>query len=63
MGEHSGKYVALLPGPSIEKQGVSGLGLEAQKAQVATYIDGRTWSLAAEYVEYARPSRASSDRG
>lgn len=36
---------------STQKQGLSGLGLEAQQAAVATYINGGMWELIAEYQE------------
>ena len=36
---------------STARQGKSGLGLEAQKAAVATYLNGGNWSIAAEFVE------------
>jgi DNA invertase Pin-like site-specific DNA recombinase len=36
---------------STKKQGVSGLGLEAQKAAVKQYLDGGKWSLLAEFEE------------
>jgi DNA invertase Pin-like site-specific DNA recombinase len=57
MSEHNGKYVAYYR-VSTEKQGVSGLGLEAQKAQVAAYLNGGTWSLVGEYVEIESGKRA-----
>ncbi len=36
---------------STEKQGRSGLGLEAQQAAVAAYLDGGRWELVAEFIE------------
>jgi len=36
---------------STEKQGRSGLGLEAQKKAVADYLNGRDWELLHEFVE------------
>ena len=36
---------------STAQQGKSGLGLEAQKAAVYSYLNGGTWNLAAEIVE------------
>jgi DNA invertase Pin-like site-specific DNA recombinase len=36
---------------STEAQGRSGLGLEAQREAVTTYLNGGRWTLAAEYVE------------
>jgi DNA invertase Pin-like site-specific DNA recombinase len=36
---------------STEKQGRSGLGLEAQKQAVADYLNGGSWQLLSEFVE------------
>jgi DNA invertase Pin-like site-specific DNA recombinase len=36
---------------STQKQGQSGLGLEAQKASVASYLNGGQWELIGEFVE------------
>jgi DNA invertase Pin-like site-specific DNA recombinase len=36
---------------STQKQGVSGLGLEAQREAVATYLNGGSWNLIQEVVE------------
>lgn len=36
---------------STDKQGKSGLGLEAQQAAVAAYLNGGDWKLVAEYTE------------
>lgn len=36
---------------STKEQGRSGLGLEAQRAAVAAYLNGGCWKLVAEYVE------------
>jgi hypothetical protein len=36
---------------STDKQGRSGLGIEAQRDAVASYLNGGRWTLAAEYVE------------
>jgi DNA invertase Pin-like site-specific DNA recombinase len=46
----SGKFIALYR-VSTGKQAQSGLGLEAQKAAVRTYLDGGNWQLIAEFVE------------
>jgi DNA invertase Pin-like site-specific DNA recombinase len=36
---------------STARQGASGLGLEAQKAAVARYLNGGNWSIKAEFIE------------
>jgi DNA invertase Pin-like site-specific DNA recombinase len=61
----SGKFVSYLR-VSTEKQGRSGLGLEAQRLAVAAFIGERHASLVAEFVEVesgrknARPSLAEA---
>jgi DNA invertase Pin-like site-specific DNA recombinase len=45
-----GKFVSYLR-VSTDKQGRSGLGVEAQREAVASYLNGGTRSLAAEFVE------------
>ena len=46
----SGKYIAYYR-VSTAAQGASGLGLEAQRAAVLSYLNGGDWSLLAEYTE------------
>jgi DNA invertase Pin-like site-specific DNA recombinase len=46
----NGKFVAYYR-VSTQKQGQSGLGLEAQKASVASYLNGGQWELIGEFVE------------
>jgi len=45
-----GKFISYLR-VSTDKQGRSGLGMEAQRAAVDSYLNGGRWTLAAEYVE------------
>lgn len=45
-----GRFVAYYR-VSTDKQGKSGLGLEAQKEAVAQHLNGGSWSLAAEFTE------------
>ena len=46
----SGRYVSYLR-VSTARQGISGLGLEAQRATVATFLNGGSWEIVAEFVE------------
>ena len=52
-----GKFVSYLR-VSTDKQGRSGLGLEAQRTAVGSYLNGGRWTLAAEYVEAESGKRA-----
>jgi DNA invertase Pin-like site-specific DNA recombinase len=45
---------------STDKQGKSGLGLEAQRAAVANYLNGGNWRIVAEFTEIESGKR--SDR-
>jgi DNA invertase Pin-like site-specific DNA recombinase len=54
-----GKFISYLR-VSTDKQGRSGLGVEAQRAAVESYLNGGRWTLAAEYVEAESGKR--SDR-
>jgi DNA invertase Pin-like site-specific DNA recombinase len=46
----TGKFVSYLR-VSTDKQGHSGLGIEAQRKAVADYLNGGRWKLLKEYVE------------
>jgi DNA invertase Pin-like site-specific DNA recombinase len=46
----SGKFVSYLR-VSTDKQGKSGLGIEAQRESVLNYLNGGNWSLVKEFVE------------
>lgn len=55
----NGKFVSYLR-VSTQRQGKSGLGLEAQREAVAGYLNGGNWNLVAEIVEVESGKR--SDR-
>jgi DNA invertase Pin-like site-specific DNA recombinase len=54
---HFGKFVAYYR-VSTDQQGASGLGLEAQRAAVKTYLDGGPWRLVAQHTEVESGKRA-----
>ena len=59
MTKHSGKWVSYLR-VSTGRQGQSGLGLEAQRQAVETYLNGGSWTLAAEFVEVESGKRSDN---
>jgi DNA invertase Pin-like site-specific DNA recombinase len=58
MVKHYGKFVSYLR-VSTKRQGESGLGLEAQRAAVETWLGGR-WQLVEEFVEVESGKRADN---
>jgi DNA invertase Pin-like site-specific DNA recombinase len=50
MTAHFGKFIAYFC-VSTDKQGKSGLGLEAQREAVLGFLNGGRWALSAEFVE------------
>ena len=59
MAQNSGKFVAYYR-VSTGRQGKSGLGLEAQRAAVAAYLNGGDWQIVDEHTEVESGKR--SDR-
>src|SRR3977135_2359737 len=55
----NGKFVAYYR-VSTERQGRSGLGIDAQRAAVANYLNGGNWQIIAEFTEVESGRR--SDR-
>ncbi len=58
---HSGRFVAYYR-VSTDKQGQSGLGLEAQQAAVRAYLNGGNWKIVAEFVEVESGKRKDRPR-
>jgi DNA invertase Pin-like site-specific DNA recombinase len=56
MSENFGKFVAYYR-VSTDKQGHSGLGLEAQREQVARYLNGGKWDIVGEFTEIESGTR------
>ena len=54
-----GKHVAYYR-VSTDRQGKSGLGLEAQRAAVVSYLNGGDWQIVADFTEVESGKR--SDR-
>lgn len=56
MTAHTGKFVAYYR-VSTDRQGQSGLGLEAQRQLVTTYLNGGKWDLIGEFTEIESGTR------
>ena len=56
---HSGRWIAYYR-VSTDRQGDSGLGLDAQRKLVGDYLNGGSWTLSAEFTEVESGKR--SDR-
>ena len=59
MSAHYGKFIAYFR-VSTDRQGKSGLGLEAQREAVMNYLNGGRWTLVGEFTEVESGKR--SDR-
>src|SRR6516225_9197319 len=57
MSPHYGKFIAYFR-VSTDRQGKSGLGLEAQRETVMSYLDGGRWTLVGEFTEVESGKRA-----
>src|SRR5262249_27166121 len=57
MSPHYGKFVAYFR-VSTDRQGKSGLGLNAQRQAVMNYLDGGRWTLVDEFTEVESGKRA-----
>jgi DNA invertase Pin-like site-specific DNA recombinase len=57
MSAHFGKFVAYFR-VSTDRQGKSGLGLDAQREAVMSYLNGGPWTLVAEFTEIESGKRA-----
>ena len=57
MSPHYGKFVAYFR-VSTDRQGKSGLGLEAQRETVMDYLNGGRWTLVGEFTEVESGKRA-----
>jgi len=55
----TGKWIAYYR-VSTDKQGKSGLGLEAQRSAVATYLNGGDWKLVKEFTEIESGKRSEN---
>src|SRR6476659_2053219 len=56
MSPHYGKFVAYFR-VSTDRQGKSGLGLDAQREAVMNYLNGGRWTLIGEFTEIESGTR------
>jgi DNA invertase Pin-like site-specific DNA recombinase len=56
MAPHQGKFVAYYR-VSTDRQGQSGLGIEAQQEAVRTFLNGGRWSVIGEFIEIESGTR------
>ena len=56
MAPHNGKFVAYYR-VSTDRQGASGLGLQAQRDAIHNYLNGGRWSLIGEFTEIESGTR------
>ena len=59
--KHTGGFVSYLR-VSTDQQGISGLGLEAQREAVRTYLNGGDWHIVTEFVEVESRSQLRAAR-
>lgn len=59
MPAHFGRFVSYLR-VSTDKQGESGLGLDAQRTAIESYLNGGSWKLRKEFVEIESGKRSDN---